>query len=368
MKLNINRPDFLKSWQIAERFTNGNILISASDEITKLHATDLKTSVSCNVDGVHVKEAGEALIPAALFGNMIRKAASDVLFLEVNSERGFLQSCASKMKFMIVPPEQFPKISDSLDAEEICEISADTLATLIFEGTSAASKPEDFPKYMGTCLLRIVDDKIKAVSTDGKRLAISTCLCEKINKNTDLLLPSQALKDLGRTIAGEKTVKISANASRVWFDLDNLVFSIQLIDASFPQYERILSDNVETSMNIKSEELIKVLERIDIIAKTTITHIMVMNLSGELKISTRSPEKGTASEVINAEINGKDMQVGFNVGYFLDGLKAMGPGDIHIEFSGEESQARITRVDKNDFLYMLMPTRLSAQDIILEEE
>ena len=77
MKLNINRPDFLKSWQIVERFTNGNILISASDENTKFEATDLKTSVSCNVDGVHVEEAGEALVPAALLGSMIRKLTSD---------------------------------------------------------------------------------------------------------------------------------------------------------------------------------------------------------------------------------------------------------------------------------------------------
>ena len=95
---------------------------------------------------------------------------------------------------------------------------------------------------------------------------------------------------------------------------------------------------------------------------------MAMNLNpnGELKITARAPEKGTASESINAEISGNPMLVGFNVDFFLDGLKAIGNGEINIEFSGVETQARMKRND--DFLYMLMPARLAEQDKVLEND
>ncbi len=60
--------------------------------------------------------------------------------------------------------------------------------------------------------------------------------------------------------------------------------------------------------------------------------------------------------------------MGFNVAYFMDGLKALGNEQAVIEFSGEEGQTRMKRDGSEDFLYMLMPARLSTQDAITEEE
>ena len=66
------------------------------------------------------------------------------------------------------------------------------------------------------------------------------------------------------------------------------------------------------------------------------------------------------------------MNIGFNVNYFMDGLKVMGPDEVYIEFSDEEGQARMKRMKGDavdqDLLYMLMPARLSAQDRIADDE
>ena len=85
-----------------------------------------------------------------------------------------------------------------------------------------------------------------------------------------------------------------------------------------------------------------------------------LNPNGEMKILAQSPEAGATIEELNAEISGNPMLIGFNVGYFMDCLKTFGNGEINIEFSGTESQARMKR---GDFLYMLMPARLSPDDI-----
>ncbi|MBR6900866.1 MAG: DNA polymerase III subunit beta, partial [Synergistaceae bacterium] len=130
------------------------------------------------------------------------------------------------------------------------------------------------------------------------------------------------------------------------------------------------NDTVKTSMKISSGELSSVLERIDIIARTTPAHIMSMTLNpdGGVKITARAPERGTASESLTAEISGEFMQIGFNVAYFLEGLKVLGPGEIFIEFSDEEGQSRMKRAESDSLLYMLMPARLGPQDKIAEDE
>ncbi|MBQ7593859.1 MAG: DNA polymerase III subunit beta [Synergistaceae bacterium] len=380
MKLQIKRQDFLKSWQIAEKITNAKstiegvraVLIKADEDGTvTLEATDMKSYVRSKAEGVTVVEPGLALANAAILGSMMKKYSSDDLELEFSRERGLLVSGSSKIRVAGIARESFPGVPDSKDAELVCEIMASDLARIISEGSSASSMPQDFPRYMGTCLLRTEDQVLKVISTDGRRLSRSKTFCTTMS-NRDLLLSAPAVKELGKTIAsyGEAQVSILAESSMVWFRLENVEFAIRLIDSNFPNYERILNDEKHTVMRINCADLSIALDRVDIIAKNTPAHIMAMAIqpTGEIRITARAPEVGTAAETVFANVEGSYIQLGFNVGYFQDGLKALGQGDIVIEFSGEEEQARMYRDGSQDFLYMLMPARLTMQDAMTEEE
>ena len=386
MKLELERANFLKAWQTAEKSAStkspkdiiSGILVKAdgNDNVT-LEATDLKSSVKCRAAGVRVIEPGEAVLSINIFGNLLKKTTEKNIILEVNQERGLLIAGKSKVRFAIFNVDDFPKLPDSAQSELICEIMNADLVRLINEGTAASSQPQDFPKYLGTCLFRTSmndgQNEIKAVSTDGKRLALSKMLLTNVQKAQDLMLPSAALKELSKmllTSKGEDTVKILSDNSVAWFALPDIEYSIRLIDSTFPNYERILNNDTRTTLRISRDKLLAVIDRVDIIAKTTPAHIMAFLLepNGDLIVTARAPEAGTARESLDAVIDGDNMQIGFNVSYFEDGLKALSSGEIVIEFSHEEGQCRMTRSEDNNFLYMLMPARLSMQDAITEEE
>ncbi|MBQ7733159.1 MAG: DNA polymerase III subunit beta [Synergistaceae bacterium] len=380
MILELNCQAFLKAWNIAEKSAGTKnpkdsvtgILINAYDDGNiSLEATDLKTSVKCKAQGVIVKEPGNALVPVVLLGSLLRKSASDTITLDVNNERGLFIAGRSKARFNIIPVDTFPNIPDSAGAEKVCEIMAADLAKVINEGSIASSQPQDFPKYLGTCLLRTSKKHIKSAATDGKRLSLSKTTCN-VTKDCDLLLPAPPLKDLAKMIIsnGEDTVKILSDNSTAWFVLPEAEYSIRLIDSSFPNYERILNNEVHMTLRVSRDALSSVVDRVDIIARTNPAHIMAMAMqpSGEVRITARSPDMGTSSEFFDAIVEGGYMQIGFNVSYFQDGLKALGSGDIVIEFSDEEGQCRMYRSENDDFLYMLMPVRLSNQDAMTAEE
>ena len=382
MKLELERQSFLKAWQIAERVAQtktpkdaiGGILVTASDFEITLEATDLKTSVKCKAVGANILEPGSAVIPASIFGSMLKKAPSEDLVLEVNSSRGILKAGRNKTRFAVIPTEEFPQLPESENAEEICTLLADDLSRIIAEGTVAASQPQDFPRYMGTCLLKTEEGYLRAVATDGKRLSISKVICTNVAKEQEALITASALKDLGKTLTtsySEKDVKILADSSTAWFKLDDVEFSIRKVDASFPTYMRILNKEVYLTLRVNTGELVSLLERIDIIARTNPAHIMAMSItsgSGEVRVTARSPEHGTVAEVLYANVDQGYLQVGYNLTFFIDGLKAIGPGEARIEFSSEEGQTRMYRGDSDEFLYMLMPARLSSQDRLTEEE
>ncbi len=408
MKIEADRSNFLKAWQIAEKYTVANqqrdsqngIRIIASEDAVTLEATDLKSSVKCPVKGVAVNEDGISVLGTAFFGELLRKTTEKTITLELGDERGMFKAGKIRVRFPVMPADTFPKIPESSGAEPFCEIMASDLGKLISEGSCAASSPADFPRYMGTCLLRTSGQYLILVSTDGKRLARSQRLCV-VQKEDDLVLPAPALREIAKNFNTDDTVKILADGSTVWFILekkelikeesseesnddseaveenrqeriDVSEFALQKIETSFPQYEKILNDELCSTVKIAKSVILPAVERVGIFAKNDSNPAKLMAITlkqeGELRFSARASNLGTTSEIVDAVVEGRPMQIGFNAVFFEDGLKAADAEELVIEFSGEESQTRILKADSADFLYMLMPIRLTPQDIVPEDD
>lgn len=380
MKIELDRPEFLKAWQMAERSSStkstisavSGILVTASEEQTCLEATDFKTAIRCSAQGIRTVSAGSAVLPVRLFGEFLKKMPHDKLLLEIDGEKGTLSAGRNRTRFSTWPVSDFPNIPRSDGAEPLCTILAADLARAIAEGSVASSTPADFPKYLGTCLLKVQRDLLKVVATDGKRLSLSQCPCED-GADVELLLPVPALRELGRLLAGntpESRIHVLYDGSTAWFRLEHLEFSARRVESSFPNYEKILTPGASTTLRIQRDELLPALERIDIMVRNTLTRLAVLYLSpgGEFRLTGRAPELGTTAEVLDSSIDGDPLRVGFNVGFLQDGLKALGSGEIRIDFNGEEGQTRLLREGSEDFLYMLMPARLSPQDLMEDEE
>jgi DNA polymerase-3 subunit beta len=115
--------------------------------------------------------------------------------------------------------------------------------------------------------------------------------------------------------------------------------------------------------------LVNALDRIDVIVRE-FTRVVVMKLSpsGELKLSGKSPNVGVGIELVEANITGEPLTVGFNLSYLQDGLKAFKDSDIRLSFDGISGQVTITAPNRDNFLYMTMPVKISEEDEINESE
>lgn len=375
MKLEINRTEFLKAWQMAEHSSNvksamnavSGILINAGDAVT-LEATDFKTAIRCTASGVQTVEAGSAVLPVRLFGDFLKKIQSDTATLEVVQERGTLTAGRNKMRFSTFPVSEFPNIPRSDSASALADVLAVDLMRAINEGSVASSTPVDFPKYLGTCLVKVQENLMSVVSTDSKRLSISKCPCES-RAEREMMLPIPALKELNRLTGlgdPESHVQILNDGSTAWFRLEGVEFSIRCVESAFPNYERILTSDVLTTLRVRKDEILPALERLDIIARNTPAHLVVLRLSpgGELEMTAKAPDFGTAFEVLSASIDGDPLRVGFNLTYLQDGVRALRGGEVTVEFNGEEGQTRVLQEDSDSFLYMLMPARIAPQDLL----
>lgn len=381
MRLKIDKNTFMKGWQIAERVVStkstigylSGILCIAEGNTPALLATDLKTSISTLIEGVTVEEPGRAILPTKVLGELFKKIPASEFTVEVKDGKGKLLAGRNKYKFTTYPAEDFPVIPSSKDASDFVTLEAGELQRVIDEGGIAGSMGEEFPKYLGAELLQIKDGEFRCVSTDGRRLSLSKSYIETTNKEQDMLLPLGATKELLRilgTMNADSSVKIMVDGALGYFTTDTLEFSVRRVESTFPNYERILSPNTTTSLQIDRSRFISALERVDVVVREN-NHMVVLNLSpgGDLRLTGRAADVGEVSEIEEGIIKGESLRVAFNVAYLIEGLKAFHGEQAFLTFNGQEGQMMMLRPNESDFLYMLMPIKLKSSDLDgLEEE
>lgn len=384
MKLQVERSSFMKSWQIAERATSSKSTINSlagifcranknSSDVT-LEATDLKTSVKCKASGVVVEESGDIVFPIKVVGELFKKAPTQTFSVDINKEgRGTLIAGRNRYRFTTYSPEEFPNLPSSDSADLFCDIKVSELIRILTEGTVAGSAGEEFPKYLGSALIQLKEKEVRIVSTDGRRLSLSKSIVEECGEDNEMLLPLTGLKELLR-IAGSidenSPVRVLIDNSLAYFQLEGIEFSIRRIESSFPNYEKILNPQSTSSMEVSRSDIISALERVDVVVRD-FSRMVLMKISpeGDLTMSGRAPEIGEAREILDASIDGEPLVIAFNVGYLLEGLKAFQGERVYLTFNGPEGQMTMLRPNQDDFLYMLMPIKLTESDISsLEEE
>lgn len=384
VRLQINKGEFMKNWQIAERSTSSKSTINSltgillktsgtSDENTVLlEATDLKTSIKCISKGILVEEEGEVVLPVKIVGELFKKSPTNVFTVSITDGKGIIIAGRNKYKFTTYPSKEFPSLPVSESAPFFCSINASELLRTLSEGTVASTLGEEFPKYLGTAFFQLKEGELRIISTDGRRLSLSKCYPTEKGEDNDFLLPITGLKELQKLLSSldkETPIRIVMDTTLVFFQMGSIEFSIRRVEAAFPNYEKILNPQSTTTMDIDRNNLIAALDRVDIIVRD-FSRMVLFRLSpqGDLILMGKAPETGAVEEILDAKIEGEPLTVAFNVGFFQDGLKALYGDRAFISFNGPEGQMTMLRPGEKDFLYMVMPIKLTESDLTFEDD
>ncbi|NLB84392.1 MAG: DNA polymerase III subunit beta, partial [Synergistaceae bacterium] len=251
-------------------------------------------------------------------------------------------------------------------------LAASELLRILSEGTVACTQGEEFPKYLGTAFFQLREKELRILATDGRRLSLSKGYPTEVSSDTEFLLPIQGIKELQRLLAalpGETPIRILNDHTLVFFQMGSIEFSVRRVEATFPDYEKVMSPNSTTVLEIDRTALTEALERVDIIVRDY-TRMVIFRLSpeGDLILQGKAPETGAVQEILEGKIEGEPLTVAYNVGYLLEGLKALYGERVVMSFNGTGGHLYMLRPDDKDFLYMLMPIKLKKEDISFEEE
>jgi DNA polymerase-3 subunit beta len=328
------------------------VLLELTDTDLSLTTTDLEltTRIRLNLTG----EAGKVLVPARLLAEIVRSLPSDQV--EFVTDNGTARVAGGRARFEIrsLPPEDFPRV-DAVTETKSLTLEGDLLARALNQVVPAASRDETRPVLTGV-LLEGEGEELRVVATDSYRLAVRALGAQGVD-GTRVLVPARAVAEVARLSPG-KQVRVEISSSQIGFHVDDAFVQSRLIEGEFPAYRQLLPEALPNALRIEKAPFVEAVKRVAVLAQDATP--IFLELSPEtIRISCHAQGLGEAAEEVDGGYTGGEMRAAFNATYLETGIGATDGDEVVIDMSDPQRPALIHAPDDRQFLYLLMPIRVS---------
>ncbi|HAJ57674.1 MAG TPA: DNA polymerase III subunit beta [Candidatus Omnitrophica bacterium] len=366
MKIKVNKSDLLKGVQVVGNIITpknmlpilSNILFESQKNKIRLTTTDLDMGISYTLDA-DIIEPGAITIPTKRLSDVIKELPEGMISLITKKNNVVdIQSENCEFKLMGLPKEEFPKIPEFKDKEEV--VLEQALLKQMLQMTSFAVSHEETRYVLNGLLLELKSSgdttAIKLVGTDGRRLAVAEKkLPIKIHKDIKIIVPFKTIQELARNLKEDGSVSVIITQNQVFFEMEGIVIISRLIEGDFPDYQKVIPAASSTKIKLDREQFVLVLRRANLFTTPDFQAVRFELFKNKLVVSKSTPDVGEFKEEISAEYGGKEFAIGFNPAYLLDMLKSWREDEVNLEFYDAEKPGVVR---SSDYIYILQPMRL----------
>ena len=340
-----------------------NISIEAKNNELILSSTDMDISIIEKIK-CKVFEDGATTINSQILYDIVRKI-DDNSEIEIISNSGkllSLRSDGSRFSLACLPTEDYP-IIDQQNSGISITLNSKNLLKLI-DKTKFAISNEETRYFLNGLYLNVNNEGnqnlVTIVGTDGHRLAkFSTKIDDNIDQISGVIIPKKTIYELSKILSEiDESIEISISSNKIIFFIDNIIFISKLIDGSYPDYKRVIPVNNLNILKIDRIKLLSAVDRVSTIANEKSPVIKFKLLNNILNLNTINNESSTASEDLNIEYDGDEIEIGFNSKYIMDILNNLEDTEICINLKDNVSPITAQENSNTNLIYVLMPMRV----------
>lgn len=338
----------------------GNVYLQLNEGELTLVGSDLETEITTRVDGIN-GENGKTTVSARKLYDICRSLPKESqLSLSIESDNKMVVK-AGKSRFTLqtLSAEDYPRLEETQWRHEF-SISQQKLSNLLTR-TSFSMAQQDVRYFLNGLLLEIHDDHIVSVATDGHRLAKTQVQVDPLGIDmVQSIVPRKAVLEIGKFLDADsdEAVDVKLNASHISIASGKFLFISKLIDGRFPDYEKVIPANLDKHINILRANLIEILGRAAILSNEKFRGVSLKVDNNILEVRSHNPDQEHAKDEMEVEYTGPSIEIGFNVNYLLEALKACESEGITLGLLDPNTSCTFHATDSEDTLYLIMPMRL----------
>jgi len=334
------------------------ILLQAGSQLT-ISGYNMNTGIRTTLD-TNITEEGELVLPARLFGDIIRRMPDDIVVFDSDQNLNVKLTCGdATYNILALSADDYPELPEVEDEFSV-QIQQNTLRSMINETSFAVSTDEVRPVHTGS-LFEIGDNCLTVVSVDGFRLALRRETLENSERTSfRFVAPGAALNEVEKICEDtDEPASITLGNRHLLFEVGSTQLICRRLEGDFLDYKSAIPRTNPISITVETKNLINSIERVSVVISEK-QKSPVRCIFGENSVTlSAKTSNGEAKDICQITGDGGGLEIGFNNRYLMEALKYAPADAVRIEMNTGISPCIITPIEgEENFLYMVLPVRL----------
>jgi DNA polymerase III subunit beta len=357
-----------------------NVLLEADQESGRINLTgfDLSLGMRTSLDA-QIIEGGSLTVPAKLMNDIVsRLPEGEITLINENGDENQssilqIQSASGSFQVRGMDAEEYPELPTIEDGDTL-SLPIEALMEGL-KGTAFAASTDDSKQVLTGVHFIGSQDSLELAATDGHRLSMIQTSVEGTNEDEDeetttfdlkdfeATIPARALREVEKmltTAQDDEQLILHVDESQVIFELGRQRLTSRKLEGTYPSYRQLIPTQFKRQMTVDRKRLLNALELVAVLAdqKNNIVKFTIDSEKEQLSLSVDAKDVGSGKQILPAEITGDSLQIGFNVKYLMDGLKALPSDEVTIHFNESTQPVIFNPLSGVKMTYLVMPVQL----------
>ena len=320
---------------------------------------NMETAITYDIPA-EVSDPGECILPAKLFGDIVRRLPEGPVTVVVDeSYKVSIRAGFASFTIAADSAEDYPELPDVGEGRGD-HIPQNALKSLISGTIFSVSENQSRPIQTGV-RFEVEEDAISAIAVDGFRLARRTYHPEGgTGRTMAFVVPSPALKEVEKILTDSDDDAIfTLGLKHILFQIGGATLVCRLLDGNFLEWKTVVPPDCPIKLVANVSDLTSSIERVGLIVSEKFKSPVRCVFSNQVLLLRTNTTIGAAEDQCSIAGDGKELEIGFNVRYLAEALRAVPSEEVVLELTNGLSPIVLTPVDKKqDFAYMVLPVRL----------
>lgn len=363
MKLSINQNEFLNALTVVQKGITtrstlpvlSGVFVQAKGDEVMFQTTDLELSVQYSTSAL-VEEEGETVLPGKLIVDIVKNLPDAAVHLDAGEDSAVIACESSSFSIRCLNPADFPGFP-KIEPEQQISVPFETFSTMARKVCRVVSKDESRAILTGV-LVVVEEGTLKMVATDSYRLAVTESPIEGAAEDFSAVIAGTFVSDLAGLPKTGGDISLALAENQIIVSYAGTVFVNRRIEGKYPNYKQLIPTSYETRCLVDRRDFAAAVKRSSLLEHTSSQVRVSVNVASQTIQLTTSQDVGSTQDIVRAQIEGEDVEIGFNSHYVSEGLAAMESGEVALEIQGPLKPGILKGSDEERYLYLVMPVRL----------
>ena len=334
------------------------ILCKASRNLT-LTGYNMETAITYEIEA-DVADPGECVLPAKLFADIVRRLPEGPVTVVVDeSYKVSIRAGYASFSISAESAEDYPELPDVSSSRSI-SIPQLALKEMISGTIFAVAENQGRPVHTGV-KFEVGAESITAVAVDGFRLARRTYHTQEVNeRQIAFVVPAAGLKEVEKILTdSDQDVVFSLSPKHILFQIGNATLICRLLEGEFLDWRRVVPTDCPIKLCAHVDDLVASIERVGLIVSEKYKGPVRCVFSNQVLLLKTNTTIGAAEDRCAIAGDGKELEIGFDVRYLAEALRAIPSDEVIMELTNGLSPIVLTPAEeKYDYSYMVLPVRI----------